>query len=169
MSSRDECKEHVRIVHSEEERRRFGIGSASELQYAVTKVKSFAVKEYEMKVISTRPDGTIRYAITGKEWLTIKTPVPLHETILWAFTEAFDGNWFPLTWLSHMLDVELHGLEPGGHHATSVALHAVNTLLLLAALLALTRELWPSAFVAAVFAVHPLHVESVAWAPQGIP
>jgi hypothetical protein len=81
----------------------------------------------------------------------------------WAFTSAAAANWHPLTWLSHMLDVELFGLDPGAHHLTSVALHAVNAALLLLALCASTRALWPSAFCAAFFALHPLRVESVAW------
>jgi len=83
--------------------------------------------------------------------------------VIWAFTDSFDGNWFPITWTSHMLDVELYGVDPGGHHATNVALHAANTLLLLAVLRRLSGDFWPSAFVATVFALHPIHVESVAW------
>ncbi len=88
------------------------------------------------------------------------------EGVVWAFTTGHDGNWFPLTWLSHMLDVELYGLWAGGHHATNVLLHALSTLLLLGGLLCLTGALWPSAFVAACFALHPLHVESVAWVAE---
>jgi Flp pilus assembly protein TadD len=83
--------------------------------------------------------------------------------VAWAFTHSFAGNWFPLTWLSHMLDVELFGLDAGGHHLTSVILHALATLLLYAALRRMTGARWPSAMVAALFALHPLHVESVAW------
>jgi protein O-mannosyl-transferase len=83
--------------------------------------------------------------------------------VAWAFTHSFAGNWFPLTWLSHMLDVELFGLDAGGHHLTSVILHALATLLLYAALRRMTEARWPSAMVAALFALHPLHVESVAW------
>jgi tetratricopeptide (TPR) repeat protein len=88
------------------------------------------------------------------------------DGLVWAFTSTHDGNWFPLTWLSHMLDVELFGLAAGGHHATNVLLHAVNTLLLLGGFLCLTGAFWPSAFVAACFALHPLHVESVAWVAE---
>jgi Flp pilus assembly protein TadD len=83
--------------------------------------------------------------------------------VAWAFTHSFAGNWFPLTWLSHMLDIELFGLDAGGHHLTSVILHALATLLLYAALRRMTGARWPSAMVAALFALHPLHVESVAW------
>ena len=83
--------------------------------------------------------------------------------VAWAFTDSFDGNWFPITWTSHMLDVEIFGVDPAGHHATNVALHAANTLLLLAVLRRLSGDFWPSAFVAMIFALHPIHVESVAW------
>jgi len=81
----------------------------------------------------------------------------------WALTTGHASNWHPLTWLSHQLDVELFGLDPGRHHLTSVAIHLVNTLLLFGLLHAMTGALFRSAFVAALFAVHPLHVESVAW------
>lgn len=80
-----------------------------------------------------------------------------------AFTSVDCSNYFPVTQLSWMLDAELYGRDPRGFHATSLALHAVNVALLFLALFRLTRALVPSAFVAAVFAVHPLHVESVAW------
>jgi tetratricopeptide (TPR) repeat protein len=85
------------------------------------------------------------------------------EGVVWAFTSAHDSNWIPLTWLSHMLDCQLFGLQSGLHHVTSVVLHAISTLLLFALLRKITGARWPSAFVAFVFGVHPLHVESVAW------
>ncbi|MEM7410007.1 MAG: hypothetical protein AAF430_07235 [Myxococcota bacterium] len=85
------------------------------------------------------------------------------DSVRWAFTTFHKSNWHPLTWLSHMLDVELFGLDPSGHHATSVLLHLLNAWLVFFALRALTGDLAPSFGVAAVFAVHPLHVESVAW------
>jgi hypothetical protein len=83
--------------------------------------------------------------------------------VAWAFTGTACSNWHPLTWISHMLDVQLYGLMPRGHHLTNVALHAANTVLLLLLWRGLTGSLWRSALVAALFAVHPLHVESVAW------
>jgi len=86
------------------------------------------------------------------------------ENVRWAFTTGEASNWHPLTWLSHMLDVALFGVNPGPHHLINVLFHMANTLLLFYVLRALTRgALWPSALVAALFAVHPLHVESVAW------
>ena len=81
----------------------------------------------------------------------------------WAFQAGYAGNWHPLTWLSHMLDCQFFGLRPGGHHATSVLLHAVNAVLLFLVLRRMTKAFWRSAAVAALFAWHPLHVEAVAW------
>jgi Flp pilus assembly protein TadD len=83
--------------------------------------------------------------------------------VRWAFTTGHMANWHPVTWLSHMLDAELFGMRPGAHHVMNVIFHAANTLLLFAVLRRLTGAIGRSAFVAALFAVHPLHVESVAW------
>ncbi|MBK5273445.1 MAG: tetratricopeptide repeat protein [Desulfuromonadales bacterium] len=85
---------------------------------------------------------------------------------IWAFTTFHAANWHPLTWLSHMLDVELFGLRPIGHHATSLLLHVVNSLLLCTLLYRLTGFLGRSMFVAILFALHPLHVESVVWVAE---
>jgi len=85
------------------------------------------------------------------------------EGIKWAFMTFHSANWHPLTWLSHMLDYELYGLDPSGHHWTNVEFHIANTLLLFIILFKMTGAIWQSAFVAALFALHPLHVESVAW------
>ena len=84
----------------------------------------------------------------------------------WAFRTSFAGNWFPLTWLSHMLDVSLFGLDSGWHHFTNTWLHALTTLLWFALLKRLTGSRWRSALVAFLFALHPLHVESVAWVAE---
>jgi len=88
------------------------------------------------------------------------------QGLVWAFTKAHAYNWHPLTWLSHMLDCELYGLDAGGHHFTNVLFHIANAVLLFLFLNRLTGRLWSSAFVAAAFALHPLHVESVAWASE---
>ena len=84
----------------------------------------------------------------------------------WAFTTGYAVNWHPLTWLSHMLDVQLYGLDPGPHHLTNLLFHIANTLLLFGLLRRMTGALGGSAFVAGLFAVHPLHVESVAWVAE---
>jgi len=88
------------------------------------------------------------------------------ETALWAFTSTTNANWHPLTWLSHLADVSLFGLDARGHHLTSVLIHALNTVLLFLALARLTGRAPPAALVAALFGVHPLHVESVAWVAE---
>ena len=88
------------------------------------------------------------------------------ESVVRAFTTPYTANWIPLTWISLQIDHEFYGLEPAGYHLTNVALHTLSALLLFFALSRMTRAPWPSAFVAAVFAIHPLHVESVAWATE---
>ena len=86
--------------------------------------------------------------------------------VAWAFTTVHAANWHPLTWLSHMLDVTLFGPQPWGAHLTNLLLHAANTAVLFVLLRRLTGAVWRSALVAALFAVHPLHVESVAWVSE---
>ena len=81
----------------------------------------------------------------------------------WAFTTTDGSNWHPLTWLSHLLDVSAYGLDAGKHHRTSLLIHEWNVALLFLLLLRMTGALWRSAFAASLFAIHPLHVESVAW------
>jgi regulator of sirC expression with transglutaminase-like and TPR domain len=88
------------------------------------------------------------------------------ETIRWAFTTHHSSNWHPVTWISHMLDVELFGLNPHRHHQINLLFHIANTLLLFFVLNRMTGAPWKSAFVAALFALHPLHVESVAWVAE---
>ncbi len=88
------------------------------------------------------------------------------KTIKWAFTTSHTGYWHPLTWLSYMLDWQLFGPNAGGYHFTSLVFHIANTLLLFIVLKLMTHRFWPSAFVAALFALHPLHVESVAWVTE---
>jgi protein O-mannosyl-transferase len=94
-----------------------------------------------------------RVVENGLTWAGIKS----------AFTTVVVGNWHPLTMLSHMLDCQLFGLNPGAQHLVNVLFHIANSLLLLFLLFRLTNSLWPSAMIAALFAWHPLHVESVAW------
>ena len=86
------------------------------------------------------------------------------EGIVWAFTTFFDSNWHPLAWIAHMVDVEMFGLDAGRHLLVNVLIHIANSLLLFLFLKRVTGARWPSAMVAALFALHPLHVESVAWA-----
>ena len=98
------------------------------------------------------------HVLTGLSW----------DNLRWAFTTWHTGNWHPVTWLSLMLDAQLFGSNAGAYHVVNVVLHAANTVLLFLALIQLIRDanLWPAAVVAALFAVHPLHVESVAWVSE---
>jgi hypothetical protein len=88
------------------------------------------------------------------------------DGLRWAFTTGHAANWHPVTWLSHMIDVQLFGLAAGPHHLVNLALHLLNAILLFLLFEWMTARPWPSAFVAALFAVHPLHVESVAWVAE---
>ena len=88
------------------------------------------------------------------------------DNIIWAFTTGHAANWHPLTWLSLMLDRQLFGPGPAGFHLTNLFFHIANTLLLFLVLKQMTNEIWQSAFVAALFALHPMHVESVAWVAE---
>jgi hypothetical protein len=86
--------------------------------------------------------------------------------VIWACTTFFGSNWHPLTWLSHMLDIQFFALNPSGHHFTNLLLHVIATIFLFGFLVYTTRHIWLSAFVASLFALHPLHVESVAWVAE---
>jgi tetratricopeptide (TPR) repeat protein len=86
--------------------------------------------------------------------------------VVWALKSGYASNWHPLTWVSHMVDCGLYGPKPGGHHLTNVLFHAANAVLLFLVLQQLTGARWRSALVAALFAWHPLHVESVAWVSE---
>lgn len=88
------------------------------------------------------------------------------ESISWAFKATVEANWHPLTWISHMVDFQLFQLNPGGYHLTNLLLHILNVVLLFLLLRNATGHIWRSAFVAALFALHPLNVESVAWIAQ---
>lgn len=88
------------------------------------------------------------------------------SSLVWAFRTGATGNWHPLVWLSHMLDVSLFGMNPGPHHLVGVALHGANSVLVFLLLRRLTGAFWASAVVAALFALHPAHVESVAWVAE---
>jgi len=88
------------------------------------------------------------------------------QSVKWALTKSYAVNWHPLTWLSHMADCQLFGLNPTGHHLVSVAIHIANALLVFGIFRSLGGAIWLSAFIAGVFALHPIQVESVAWAAE---
>jgi len=96
------------------------------------------------------------------ENLNVKSGISL-DGIRWAFSTTYADFWHPLTWLSLMFDYQLYGLNAGGYHVTNLILHILSTLLLFWLFHRMTGQIWPSAFVAAFFTLHPLHVESVAW------
>lgn len=117
------------------------------------------------------------FSLPFHEFINYDTPDYIHwnpnvrtglslENIQWAFTSVHMSNWHPITWISHMLDVSLFGLDPTGHHVTNLLLHTINVVLLFQILRIMTGALWSAAFVAAVFAIHPAHVESVAWVAE---
>ena len=88
------------------------------------------------------------------------------ESVIWAFRSTHASNWHPITWLSHMLDVELFGMNAGAHHLTNLLFHILNSLLLFIVFRKMTAHVWQSGIVALLFAIHPLHVESVAWVAE---
>jgi len=116
------------------------------------------------------PVRNFPFVVYDDKAFVTENPAVLHglawDGVVHAFTTATQGNYVPLAWLSHMLDVELFGLDAGAHHLVNVLLHLLATLLLFEVSRRATRDIWPSAFVAAVFGVHPIHVESVAWVAE---
>ena len=115
--------------------------------------------------------------VKGHQFITLDDPTYIQENpmvnrgvtragLVWAFTTFYATNWHPLTWISHMVDCQLFGMNAGGHLLLNALIHTANTLLLFWFLLRTTHARWPSALVAALFALHPLHVESVAWASE---
>ena len=115
--------------------------------------------------------------VIGHEFITLDDPTYIQENsmvnrgvtragIAWAFTTFYATNWHPLTWISHMIDCQLFGTNAGHHLLVNALIHVANTLLIFWLLLRTTHARWPSALVAALFALHPLHVESVAWTSE---
>ena len=121
--------------------------------FAVTPAIYSPVLSHSFLMLDDREYVTANPHIHGLGW----------ENIKWAFTATAAANWHPLTWLSHALDYQLFALNPVGHHFSSIFLHSINATLLFLGLMWLTRRLGPSLFVAALFALHPINVESVAW------
>src|SRR5665213_3471315 len=115
------------------------------------------------------PVHTFQFIYDDDQYLSINPNVQNGLTVKsigWAFTTGYACNWHPITWLSHLLDISLFGFHAGAHHVTNLIFHIANTLLLFFFLRRTTGALWRSAFVAALFAWHPLHVESVAWVAE---
>ncbi|HEX3626370.1 MAG TPA: tetratricopeptide repeat protein [Verrucomicrobiae bacterium] len=111
---------------------------------------SFITLDDRVYVVANPP------VVHGFSWSSVK----------WALQTFHGGYWIPITWFSHMLDCQLYGINPAGHHVTNLIFHIANTVLLFLLLQKLTARLWPSAFVALLFGIHPMHVESVAWVAE---
>jgi len=130
----------------------------------------FAVLLGLLTIAIFRPSGQFDFvSLDDKVYVTANPMVQRGVTadgLCWAFTNFDSGTWHPLTWISHMLDDELYGLWAGGHHWTNILIHAAASVLLFLVLNAMTGFLWGSGLVAAFFALHPLHVESVAWVAE---
>lgn len=120
---------------------------------------------------------SIYWQIQGHDFIILDDPSYIYEnnhvirglsleSVKWAFTESHVANWHPVTWISHILDHEFYELEPGGHHRTNLIFHTVNAILLFLVFMRMTGAFWQSATMATLFAIHPLHVESVAWASE---
>jgi tetratricopeptide (TPR) repeat protein len=127
------------------------------LLMSVTFAVYWPVCNYEF--VKYDDDGYVtnnRHIRSGLTWYGVK----------WVFTSGYASNWHPVAWLSHMLDLQFFGLSSGAHHLVNVLIHTINTLLLFIVLERATGVLWASAFVAAIFGLHPLHVESVAWVSE---
>ncbi|MBI5847149.1 MAG: tetratricopeptide repeat protein [Nitrospirae bacterium] len=131
-------------------------------------------KKYLMASALLLVTSLVYWQVSGHDFISYDDPVVVYENshvlsgltienISWAFTTTYFSSWYPLTWISHMLDVQLFGLSPGKHHLMNLGLHILNTSLLLLILIRMTGEFWKSLFVASLFALHPMHVESVAW------
>jgi len=115
--------------------------------------------------------------VLGHQFITLDDPTYIQENpmvnrgvnragLVWAFTTFYATNWHPLTWISHMIDCQFFGTNAGRHLLVNALIHVANTLLVFWFLLRTTHARWPSALIAALFALHPLHVESVAWASE---
>ena len=117
--------------------------------------------------LPVRRHGYVNY--DDSDYVTANTHVQSGlkwENVVWAFKSGHASNWHPLTWISHMLDLQIFGEKPGAQHLVSVGFHIANALLLFLLLRRMTGALWRSFMVAALFALHPLHVESVAWVSE---
>src|SRR4030042_6312706 len=148
--------------------------------YTVFKVMSNRQEKYWsicICLVLALATAAVFYQVCNYDFVNYDDPVYVSENpniqdgitpkaIKWAFTSGYASNWHPLTWLSHMLDWQMFGPDIGGHHITNLFFHIANTLLLFIVLKQMTHRLWPSAFVAALFALHPPHVGSVAWVSE---
>ena len=137
---------------------------------AMSRLRLIALQLAFVTLLVFLPTGRLGFVnYDDDDYLTANKVVQAGWTwagVKWAFVTGYANNWHPLTWLSHMTDCELFGLNAGAHHFVNVLLHSANVALLFILLVRLTQKYWPAAFIAALFAWHPLHVESVAWVAE---
>jgi protein O-mannosyl-transferase len=161
------------------QKRRTGGSPAANAQRGAPLIRATTIKRLDLLILLAL--GTITFGIyaqvIGHQFITLDDPTYIRENpmvnrgvtlagLTWAFTTFYGANWHPLTWIAHMIDSQLFGMNAGAHLLVNTGIHVANTLLLFWFLLGATRARWPSALVAALFALHPLHVKSVAWAAE---
>jgi Tfp pilus assembly protein PilF len=161
------------------QKRRAGGSTPANAQRRVPLIRAATIKRLDLLILLAL--GAITFAIyvqvIGHQFIALDDPTYIRENpmvnhgvtlagLTWAFTTFYAANWHPLTWIAHMIDSQLFGMNAGAHLLVNALIHVANTLLLFWLLLGTTRARWPSALVAALFALHPLHVESVAWAAE---
>jgi len=153
--------------------------AAAKAQRGVPPIRATTIRRPDLLILLAL--GAITFGIyaqvIGHQFITLDDPTYIRENpmvnrgvtldgLTWAFTTFYTANWHPLTWIAHMIDSQLFGMNAGAHLLVNAVIHVANTLLLFWLLFGTTRARWPSALVAALFALHPLHVESVAWAAE---
>jgi hypothetical protein len=153
--------------------------AAANAQRGVPLIRATTIRRPDFLILLALGASTfgIYAQVIGHQFITLDDPTYIRENpmvnrgvtldgLTWAFTTFYAANWHPLTWIAHMIDSQLFGMNAGAHLLVNAVIHVANTLLLFWLLLGTTRARWPSALVAALFALHPLHVESVAWAAE---
>ena len=153
--------------------------AAAKAQRGVPLIRATTIRRPDILILLAL--GAITFGIyaqvIGHQFITLDDPTYIRENpmvnrgvtldgLTWAFTTFYTANWHPLTWIAHMIDSQLFGMNAGAHLLVNAVIHVANTLLLFWLLFGTTRARWPSALVAALFALHPLHVESVAWVSE---
>src|SRR6476646_5429314 len=160
-------------------KRKPALGAAAKRRSAIPLSHTIRLKRSDLLILLGLAVVTVGiYAqVIGHQFIALDDPTYIRENpmvnrgvtgagLVWAFTTFYATNWHPLTWISHMIDCQFFGTNAGRHLLVNALIHVANTLLVFWFLLRTTRACWPSALVAALFAMHPMHVESVAWASE---
>ena len=160
-------------------KRKTALLAAAKRQSVITVRRNIGLQRTDLVILLGLAAMTFAiYAqVVGHQFIALDDPTYIRENLMvsrgvtfaglaWAFTTFHVANWHPLTWISHMIDCQLFGTNAGRHLLVNALIHVANTLLVFWFLLRATHARWPSALIAALFALHPLHVESVAWASE---